>query len=396
MLKALSAILGCFSNPRHKFFLHPAKFSADQIGISRSSRPHMASVLTSVLVSAVMATMCLPLNAQVRFGTVLGSVADSSGAAMSGASVKITNLGTNETRSTQSSGSGTYTFPNLNAGSYRLEVEMSGFKRFTQDRVEVQVDVATRVDAILQVGSMTETVEVTMEAPPLQTDSASLGTTISQEEVQSIPLSGRNGNAVGNQNGGSRTNSIGFGNYAIGGGFGNQSQFYIDGVPSNAPANNLTSYIPSQDVVQEFRAVTNNVSAEYGNYAGGVINVTTKSGTNKFHGTAYEYLRNKVLNANDYFSNHDGPGGTALPRPPLIQNQFGGTIGGPIVKDKTFFFFGFERQVQKNAVSPAPFTVPTAAELAGDFSAPGLPAIYDQSQPRETLIKLCAFHSRSS
>ena len=354
---------------------------------------------TSILVFMVMATMCLLLNAQVRFGTVLGSVADSSGAVMSGASVKITNLGTNETRSTQSGGSGTYTFPNLNAGLYRVEVEMSGFKRFTQDRVEVQVDVATRVDAILQVGSMTETVEVTMEAPPLQTDSASLGTTIGQEEVQSIPLSGRNvynmltlspgvvaqgstyGNSVGNQNGGSRTNSIGFGNYAIGGGFGNQSQFYVDGVPSNAPANNLTSYIPSQDVVQEFRAVTNNVSAEYGNYAGGVINVTTKSGTNKFHGTAYEYLRNKVLNGNNYFSNHNGPGGTALPRPPLIQNQFGGTIGGPIVKDKTFFFFGFERQVQKNAVSPPPFTIPTAAELKGDFSAPGLPAIYDQSQP---------------
>jgi len=198
---------------------------------------------------------------------------------MSGANVKITNLGTNETRSTQTGSGGTFTFPNLNAGLYRVEVEMSGFKRFTQDRVEVQVDVSTRVDANLQVGIATESVVVTSEAPPLQTDNAALGTTITQEEVASIPLSGRNvynmltlspgvvaqggtyGNAVGNQNGGSRTNSIGFGNYAIGGGFGNQSQFYVDGVPSNAPANNLTSYIPAQDVVQEFRAVTNNVSA---------------------------------------------------------------------------------------------------------------------------------------
>ena len=149
----------------------------------------------------------------------------------------------------------------------------------------------------------------------------------------------------------------------------------MDGVPSNGPANNLTSYIPSQDVVQEFRVVTNNVGAEYGNYAGGVINITTKSGTNNFHGTAYEYLRNKVLNANDYFSNLNG-----FSRPPLIQNQFGGTLGGPIQKDKTFFFFGLEREVLRSGTLVTT-TVPTPAELSGDFNAPGLPPIYDQSQP---------------
>src|SRR5262249_48407665 len=238
--------------------------------------------------------------AQVRFGSVVGTVADPSGGTLSGAAVKLINLGTNETRTMQTGASGTFAFPNLTAGIYRVEIEMSGFKRFAQDRVEVQVDVATRVDATLQVGSVTESVVVTTEAPPLQTDSASLGTTIGQQEVESIPLSGRNvnnmltlvpgvvaqggtyGNAVSNQAGGARTNAIGFGNYAIGGGFGNQSQFYVDGVPSNGPANNLTSYIPSQDVVQEFRVVTNNVGAEYGNYAGGVINITTKSGTNTF------------------------------------------------------------------------------------------------------------------
>ena len=234
---------------------------------------------------------------------------------------------------------------------------------------------------------------MTTEAPPLQTDSDSLGTTIGQEEVESIPLSGRNvnnmltlvpgvvaqgdtyGNAVSNQAGGARTNSIGFGNYAIGGGFGNQSQFYVDGVSSNGPANNLNAFIPSQDVVQEFRVVTNNVSAEYGNYAGGVVNITTKSGTNAFHGTAYEYLRNKVLDANDFFSQLNG-----LPRAPLVQNQFGATIGGPIRKDNTFFFFGWEREVIRSTAD-AISTVPTPGELKGDFSAPGLPVIYDQSQP---------------
>lgn len=363
-------------------------------GGARSVRRNfIATILSTLLTLSATAILCTGAGAQVRFGSVVGTVSDTSGASVSGATVKLTNLGTNETRTMQSSASGTYSFPNLIAGMYRVEVQMQGFKQFIQDNVEVQVDVATRVDPKLQVGNVTESVVVTTEAPPLQTDSASLGTTISQTEVESIPLSGRNvnnmltlvpgvvaqggtyGNAVSNQAGGARTNAIGFGNYAIGGGFGNQSSFYIDGVASNAPAGNLNSLIPSQDVVQEFRVVTNNVAAEYGSYAGGIINLTTKSGTNAFHGTAYEYLRNKVLNANDYFSNQAG-----LARVPLIQNQFGGTIGGAVIKDKTFFFFGFEREVLKTGTLVTN-TVPTAAELAGDFTAAGLPAIYDQSQP---------------
>ena len=352
-----------------------------------------ASVFSILLVLSTAVLLCTNAGAQVRFGSVVGTVADPTGATVSGATVKLTNVGTNETRTMQSSSAGTYSFPNLIAGIYRVEVQTQGFKQFVQDNVEVQVDVATRVDAKLQVGNVTESVVVTSEAPPLQTDSASLGTTISQTEVESIPLSGRNvnnmltlvpgvvaqggtyGNAVSNQAGGARTNAIGFGNYAIGGGFGNQSSFYIDGVASNAPAGNINALIPSQDIVQEFRVVTNNVGAEYGSYAGGIINLTTKSGTNVFHGTAYEYLRNKVLNANDYFSNQAG-----LARVPLVQNQFGATLGGPVIKDKTFFFFGFERQVLKTGTLVTN-TVPTLAELGGDFTAAGLPPIYDQSQP---------------
>src|SRR5437588_475018 len=359
---------------------------ADGNWLSRRLRASLLPILVALFAAAVL---CTNAGAQVRFGSVVGSVADASGATVSGATIKLTNLVTNETRTMQSSSAGTYSFPNLIAGMYRVEIQTQGFKQFIQDRVEVQVDVATRVEARLQVGVVTESVVVTTEGPPLQTDSASLGTTISQQEVESIPLSGRNvnnmltlvpgvvaqggtyGNAVSNQSGGARTNAIGFGNYAIGGGFGNQSSFYIDGVASNAPAGNLNSLIPSQDAVQEFRVVTNNVAAEYGNYAGGVINLTTKSGTNAFHGTAYEYLRNKVLNANDYFSNKAG-----LARVPLIQNQFGGTFGGPIIKDRTFFFFGFEREVLKTGTLVTS-TVPTTAELGGDFSAPGLPTIYD-------------------
>src|SRR5437016_12950413 len=193
-----------------------------------------ASVLPTLLALFATAVLCTNAGAQVRFGSVVGTVADATGATVPGATVKLNNLGTNETRTMQSSSAGTYSFPNLIAGMYRVEVQTQGFKQFIKDNVEVQVDVATRVDAKLQVGNVTESVLVTTEAPPLQTDSASLGTTISQTEVESIPLSGRNvnnmltlvpgvvaqggtyGNAVSNQAGGARTNAIGFGNYAIG------------------------------------------------------------------------------------------------------------------------------------------------------------------------------------
>jgi len=379
-------ILACVS-------LNQAMCALLKDGTGSRTKRRLSPVLGILFVLATTATLSTPAGAQVRFGTVVGTVTDVSGATVSGATVKLINLDTNETRTMLTGSAGIYTFPNLIAGLYRLDVQMSGFKAFVQHRVEIQVDVTTRVDAALQVGMVTESVFVTTEAPPLQADNASLGTTISQREVENIPLSGRNvnnmltlvpgvvaqgstyGNAVSNQAGGARTNAIGFGNYSIGGGFGNQSSFYLDGVLLNGPANNLDAFIPSQDMVQEFRVVTNNVAAEYGNYAGGVINFTSKSGTNRFHGAAYEYLRNKSLDANDYFSNLAGLG-----RPPLHQNQFGGTIGGPIRKDITFFFFGFEHEVLHtgNLVTT---TVPTAAELAGDFTAPGQTPIYDQSQP---------------
>ena len=323
MTNVRSLVSGRLAKLAAKLLLPQSKVSVGQADLTSTPRRPLTLMMLAFSV-AVIAMTCLPVSGQVRFGTVLGTIVDSSGATVSGATVKLNNLGTSETRTTQTSSAGTFTFPNLTAGLYRIEVEMAGFKHFTRENVEVQVDVSTRVDAALQVGSVTDSVVVTTEAPPLQTDSASLGTVINQTTVESIPLSGRNinnmltlvpgvvpqggtyGNAVSNQAGGARTNAIGFGNYAIGGGFGNQSSFYIDGVASNAPAGNLNSLIPSQDVVQEFRVVTNNVAAEYGNYAGGIINLTTKSGTNSFHGTAYEYLRNKVLNANDYFSNQAG------------------------------------------------------------------------------------------
>jgi len=350
-------------------------------------------LVTALAVLLMVSGAYRSAGAQVIFGTVVGTVVDSSAAPVPGATVRVISLATNEVRTTVSGGAGTYSVPNLPPGAYRVEVELQGFKQFVRSGVQVQVDVTTRVDVRLDVGAVTETITVAAAAPLLQADTSSLGTVVPQTAIQNIPLSGRNvnnlltlvpgvvaqggtyGNLVSNQAGGARTNAIGFGNYAIGGGFGNQSSFFVDGVPANAPANNVNGFVPSQDVVQEFRVVTNNVSAEYGSYAGGVVNLTTKSGSNAFQGSAYEYFRDKALNAADFFSDRLGLG-----KPPMRQNQFGGTFGGPVQKNNTFFFVGGERQVIHNATL-VQSTVPTAAMRGGDFSAPGLAPIYDQSQP---------------
>ena len=345
------------------------------------------------MVLAFVACTLKTATAQVIYGTIVGTVVDGSGAPVPGATIRVVSLGTNNVRTTFSGPAGSYSVPNLPAGAYRVEVELQGFKQFVRSDVQVQVDVTSRVDVTLDVGNITETITVAGSAPLLQTDSASLGNVVPQEAIRSIPLSGRNvnnlltlvpgvvaqgstsGNLVSNQAGGARTNAIGFGNYAIGGGFGNQSSFFVDGVPANAPANNVNGFVPSQDVVQEFRVVTNNVSAEYGSYAGGVVNLTTKAGSNAFRGAGYEYLRNDALNATDFFTSRLG-----LTKRPMDQNQFGATLGGPVRKNHTFFFAGLEREVLHSATL-VQSTVPTAAMRAGDFSARGLAPIYDQSRP---------------
>ena len=282
--------------------------------------------------------------AQTNFGAVVGTVTDSTGAILPQAKVELKNVGTNGVQTTVSSGAGTYTFPNVLPGAYAVTVALPNFKSFTRTYIDVQIGGTTRVDAALEVGNITESVTVTDATPDLQTDSSSLSSVIEGKAVLQTPINGRNvnnllalvpgvivggstsGNPIGNTTNGSITNAISYGNYQIGGGFGGQSAFFVDGVQSNVTKNNTNALIPTQDAVQEFRVYTNDVSAEFGGFGGGVVNLGTKSGTNRFHGTAYDYFRNSVLNANDWFSNHAG-----LIKPPLRQNQFGANISGPIV-----------------------------------------------------------------
>jgi hypothetical protein len=328
-------------------------------------------LLLAAILSASHGTSLL--FCQTFYGSIIGTVTDSTGGVIAGAAVAATNTGTSERRTAASDASGIYRFVNLIPGQYRIEVEMAGFKRFVREPITVEVQSAVRIDAPMQLGNITETVEVTTQTPLLQTESTTLGQVVERQIVQDMPLNGRNvfnlsalvpgvvpgGQSMANP---SMVNNTGTNNYQIGGGMANANASYLDGAPLNINYSNTAAIVPAQDVVQEFRVQTNNLSAEFGRFAGGVINLTTKSGTNSFHGSAYEFLRNKVLNANTFFANKNG-----VPRSPYTQNQFGVTLGGPVIKDQTFFFAGYEGFRYRTGVLNLS-TVPTADMRAGDFS----------------------------
>ncbi len=350
-------------------------------------RPTKGIALKIGALALLMALFFLPSGAQTFFGSIVGTVTDTTGATVPRATAVLINIGTAERRTAETDDSGNYRFVNLIPGKYRVEIEKTGFKRMTRDGIEVQVEASVRIDAAMQVGDVGQVVEVTASAPLLQTETTALGQVVEARRVQEMPLNGRNvlslvalvpgvvpqGLSSTNPTG---QNIFGIGNFQIGGGFGNMSVTYVDGAPANLFLANLTTVLPTQDAVQEFRVQTNNIGPEYGRFAGGVMNLTTKSGSNEFHGSAYEFLRNKVLNANNFFNNRTG-----IKRAPFTQNQFGGTVGGPVIKDKTFFFFGYEGFRQRQGVSYL-FNVPADEWRNGDFSnlrtaAGALVPIYD-------------------
>ena len=302
--------------------------------------------------------MMLPgtsLQAQTANGSIVGTITDPSGGVIPGASVALTNLGTAEKRSTATEATGGYRFVNVTPGRYRIEVEMTGFKHLTRELIDVEVGAVVRIDAVLPVGAANETVEVSSQTPLLQTEGGSLSQVVESRTATEMPLNGRNvmnlialtpgvipqgsssGGALGNQHGATYSNPAGWGNYQIGGGMAGQSAQFLDGVPLNVSLNNGIGLMPTQDAVQEFRVSTSNISPEFGRFAGGAVNMATKSGENELHGTAYEFLRNKVFNANNFFDNQNG-----TPRPEWTQNQYGADAGGPVKKDKTFFYTSWE------------------------------------------------------
>ncbi len=341
----------------------------------------LSSKLQTLLLSIVLVfTTALSLHGQSTFGTVDGAVTDPSGATVSGAEVTLTNTGTQE-KHTQATGStGSYQFVNVVPGQYRLDITKAGFKHFARTNVVVQVQQDTHIDATLPVGQVAETVEVTAETPLLQAETSSLGQVIEERKANELPLNGRNifnlitvSPSVVAQGGSGGTpvgqNPFSWGNYQVGGSFGNQGAEYLDGQPLNIGYINLPIIIPTQDSIGEFKVQYNNLGAEWGKFSGAISNFSTKSGTNSFHGAAYEFIRNKVLNSNDYFfKQSELLAGESNTPPPYVQNNYGFNVGGPVWKNKTFFFVSWE-QYRQRAGSVVATTVPIQAFEKGDFSS---------------------------
>lgn len=313
--------------------------------------------------------MACSLGAQITTTTLTGTVTDSTGAAVPNAQVTATNTGTSLARTVATNSQGEYRVEFLPVGSYQVEVNAPGFKKFVHSGVVLQINETARVDALLQIGGTNETVTVTSEAPLVNTDNAVVGRTVENAEIIDLPIVNRNVYTLLTLTPGveSSSNSIVLGypeqrtmiNGGVDGGAGSVN-YYLDGGNNMTGLRNTGNIAPNPDAVQEFRVITNSYSAEYGRFAGGVINIITKSGTNQMHGSLFEFLRNDKLNANTW--------GSLLARPPLHRNQFGGSIGGPIRKDKTFFFGTYSglRQITNQFFNSA--VVPTALERAGNFS----------------------------
>ena len=330
----------------------------------------------------------VPVAAQVTTGTIVGTVTDPSGV-VPGANVTITeiNRGTSDTFVTDSAG--TYTAPFLTPGTYRVAVNVSGFKKWVRDGIVLQVNQRARVDVLLEVGRLEETTTVVASTPLLRTDSSEVGTVIEERAIKELPLNGRNfatlvyltpgitpGQAGENLSGASTFNPRGASNFNALGHQANANAWLIDGIDNNEYSFNTVIIAPSVEQVREFKVLSGVFSAEFGRGAG-VVSVATKSGTNTLHGTVFEYLRNDAFDARNFFVRKVPLAGGGLqkdPKPPLDRHQFGGALGGALVipgiydgHSRTFFFTDYAGLKEKRG-QVFVNTVPTAQTRIGDFS----------------------------
>jgi hypothetical protein len=310
---------------------------------------------------------------QIDTGAIVGTVRDASGAPIPNATVSVTNKATNQVLDTKSNGAGEYAFNVLHPGTYTLRASVSGFT--TQEFTDIQVDVQSRVlrDFALQVGSVSQTLEVQSTAPLLDSQSADLGGVVSSQQIVDLPLNGRRYSDLALLEAGTfKTPNNEVANqapdrFSSNGNLETQNYFSLDGISNNSGSTNLQEgsvqiVQPPPDALQEFRLQTRTYSSEFGNSAGAVVNATIKSGTNQFHGDLWEFLRNNVLDANTFFNNSGG-----VPIGHFSQNQFGGTFGGPIIKDKTFFFVDSQGFLARQAETEFS-TVPTPLMKQGNFT----------------------------
>jgi hypothetical protein len=325
-------------------------------------------------------------------GSISGRVTDPSGAVIPNAQLTAVNTGTGVQRTTRSDASGFYSFPDLPIGAYEVRVRHQGFKLFRATGLVLNANTALRVDATLQIGATTQSVTVTSAALHVETTSTQMGEVITGTQMTAIPLNGRSytdllalqpgvapaqtGQYTVAPSGANLTPSgnLNTGNLSISGGRESANGFMVNGGNVEEPGTNGTEVIPDLDAIAEFRILTNNFDAEYGQYSGGLVNVVTKSGTNQFHGDAFEFLRNTSLDARNFYAyNQTNPvTGAQIPGSAIEafhQNQFGGTFGGPIVHNKVFFFGDYQGTRTIEGEDTGLIAVPSTAERAGDFSA---------------------------
>src|SRR3989449_1913887 len=313
------------------------------------------------------------LIAQVDRGNIVGSVSDPSGANVEGAKVVIRNLATDQSVEVTTDSSGAYAANLLRIGTYSVTVERQGFKKAVEPSVEVGVNQVVRVNLRLQVGAVTQTVEVTSAPPLVQTETSSLGTLETERRIVDLPLNQRNFIGLAYLSPGANSGQTG--SNASGGVFENEranealsvnglrvsnNNFLLNGVDNNEFGLGGVVVLPPPDAIQEFRTEENSMSAEFGR-GGAAVNVVVKSGTNKIHGGAFEFIRNDVLDARNYFASPP-----PSPKPGFKRNQFGAFLGGPIKKDKTFIFGDYQGTRIREALTYVS-TVPNAAERSGDF-----------------------------
>src|SRR5215468_4837545 len=308
---------------------------------------------------------------------ISGTVRDASGAVLPGADITATQTETGIVRSTVSNETGSYVIPTLPLGPYKLEVSLPGFRTFVQAGILLQVNSNPTINAVLAVGQKSELIEVQANAALVETRSVGVGQVMETQRILELPLNGRNVTELITLGAGatavpeysSQPRSMqGQVAIAVAGGLPSGVNYSLDGGQHTNPYDHLSLPLPFPVALQEFKVETSALSASQGQHSGAQVSAVTKSGTNDFHGSLFEFIRNDLLNATEYFGRID-PVKNKRVRSTLKRNQFGGTVGGPVVHNKLFFFGGIQRTLERSDPNNAQAFVPTAAMLQGDFSA---------------------------
>jgi hypothetical protein len=334
--------------------------------------------MTRIGVALIVLTAAMTSLAYAQAtGRIDGQVTDQSSGVLPGVTIEVTNVGTNDTRAAATGTDGLYTIPQLAPGKYKVTASLAGFKTVVRDGITVNVNQTSRVDLQLEVGAQEETITVTSDAPLVETRQATLGVVIDQRQVVDLPLNGRNfaqlgtlipgvvapPSALGGQSGDATPGGFGntTGSFNVNGMRNQSNNFLLDGASNNDTFNTGFVLRPPPDAIQEFKILTHSFGAEYGRNAGSVVNVVTRSGTNEWHGSAWEFNRDDALQARNFFAPKDQP------KPKLQQNQFGAAAGGPLVKNR-LFVFGYYEGFRNQTGTTQVLTVLTEAQRRGDFS----------------------------